>query len=66
MAMIKANFRLSCVVNNRESVSWFNLWGRAYISYRLVSKRGFDYVELVRTRDGVVLFHDGEKPSWLI
>lgn len=65
MRKIKANFRLSRVQGNREVVSWFNVWGRAYNAYRMASVQGYDYVELVRVRDGVVLYHDGIKPSWM-
>lgn len=65
MKKIKGNFKLSRVQGHREIVSWFNVWGRAYNAYRLATVQGFDYVQVVRTRDGVVLYHDGTKPSWL-
>lgn len=65
MRKIKANFRLSRVQGNREVVSWFNVWGRVYNAYRQASVQGYDYVELVRVRDGVVLYHDGIKPDWM-
>lgn len=65
MKNIRANFRLSRVQGHREIVSWFNVWGRAYNAYRMASVQGYDYVELVRVHDGVVLYHDGIKPSWL-
>ena len=65
MKKIKGNFKLSRVQGRREIVSWFNVWGRAYNAYRLATVRGFDYVQVVRARDGVVLYSDGTKPSWL-
>lgn len=65
MKMIKGNFKLSRVQGNREIVSWFNVWGRAYNAYRLATVQGWDYVQIVRARDGVVLYSDGTKPSWL-
>lgn len=65
MNKFRANFRLSRVQGNREIVSWFNVWARAYNAYRMASIQGFDYVEVVRNRDGVVLYSDGTKPSWM-
>lgn len=64
MKQIKANFKLSRVDSSREIVSWFNVWSRAYRSYRMATIEGFDYVQLVRARDGVVLYSDGVKPKW--
>lgn len=64
MKQIKANFKLSRVDGSREIVSWFNVWSRAYRSYRMATIEGFDYVQLVRARDGVVLYSDGVKPKW--
>lgn len=64
MKKIKGNFKLSRVDKSREIVSWFNVWERAYKSYRLATVEGWDYVQLVRARDGVVLYSDGEKPAW--
>ena len=65
MKKIKGNFKLSRVQGHREIVSWFNVWGRAYNAYRLATMQGWDYVQIMRTRDDVVLYHDGTKPSWL-
>lgn len=65
MTKIKGNFKLSRVQGNREIVSWFNVWGRAYYAFRMASVQGFDYVELVRVWDGAILYHDGTKPSWM-
>ena len=65
MKKIKGNFKLSRVQGNREIVSWFNVWGRAYNAYRLATVQGWDYVQIVRARDSVVLYSDGTKPSWL-
>lgn len=65
MKNIKGNFKLSRVDGSREIVSWFNVWARAYRSYRMATIEGFDYVQLVRARDGVVLYSDGVKPKWL-
>lgn len=64
MKKLKGNFKLSRVDGSREIVSWFNVWDRAYKSYRLATIEGWDYVQLVRARDGVVLYSDGEKPAW--
>ena len=65
MKKIKANFKLSRVQGNREIVSWFNVWGRAYNAYRLATVQGFDYVQVMRVHDGFVLYADGTKPDWL-
>ena len=65
MKKIKGNFKLSRVQGNREIVSWFNVWGRAYNAYRLASVQGYDYVQIMRARDGFVLYADGTKPDWL-
>ena len=65
MRKVKGNFKLSRVQGHREIVSWFNVWDRAYLSYRLASVQGWDYVQVVRARDGVVLYSDGTKPNWL-
>lgn len=64
MKKLKGNFKLSRVDKSREIVSWFNVWDRAYKAYRLATIEGWDYVQLVRARDGVVLYHDGETPAW--
>lgn len=64
MKNIRGNFKLSRVDGSREIVSWFNIWDRAYRAYRLATVMGFDYVQLVRTLDGVVLYSDGEMPEW--
>lgn len=64
MRLIRGNFKLSCVADSREIVSWFNVWDRAYRAYRLATIAGFDYVQLVRARDGVVLYSDGIMPEW--
>ena len=63
MKKIKANFKLSRVDGSREIVSWFNVWDRAYKSYRLATIEGWPYVQIVRARDGVVLYSDGIMPS---
>lgn len=60
---LRANFKLSRVDGSREIVSWFNVWDRAYRAYRLATIEGWDYVQLVRARDGVVLYSDGVKPA---
>lgn len=65
MVKVKGNFKLSRVQGNREVVSWFNAWDRVYRAYRLATIQGFDYVQLQRVSDGVVLYHDGTKPDWL-
>jgi hypothetical protein len=65
MVKVKGNFKLSRVQGGREIVSWFNVWGRAYRAYCLATVQGWDYVQVVRARDGVVLYSDGTKPSWL-
>lgn len=64
MKKIRANFKLSRVDGSSEIVSWFNVWGRAYNAYRLATIEGFDYVQLVRCRDGVVMYSDGVMPDW--
>ena len=64
MKHIRANFKLSRVDGSREIVSWFNVWDRAYRAYRFATIEGFDYVQLVRVIDGVVLYSDGIKPEW--
>lgn len=61
---LRGNFKLSRVDGSREIVSWFNVWDRAYKAYRLATIEGWDYVQIVRARDGVVLYSDGEMPSW--
>ena len=61
----KGNFELVRVQGHRSIVSNFIGWDRAYLSYRLASVQGWDYVELVRVADGVIMYHDGTKPSWL-
>ena len=63
MKNLKGNFKLSRVHHSREIVSWFNVWDRAYRAYRFATIEGFDYVQLVRARDGVVLYSDGEIPA---
>lgn len=65
MKAIKSNFRLTRVQGKRVIVSGFNVWGRAYNAFRLASVQGWDYVELVRVRDELVLYQDGDTPSWL-
>ena len=65
MVKVKGNFKLSRVQGNREIVSWFNVWDRAYRAYRMATIQGFDYVQVMRARDGVVLYSDGTKPDWL-
>lgn len=64
MKAVKGNFKLSRVDGSREIVSWFNVWDRAYRAYRLATIEGWDYVQIVRARDGVVLYSDGEMPGW--
>lgn len=64
MKAVKGNFKLSRVDKSREIVSWFNVWERAYRAYRLATIEGWDYVQIVRARDGVVLYSDGEMPEW--
>lgn len=61
---LRGNFKLSRVDKSREIVSWFNVWDRAYRAYRLATIEGWDYVQIVRSRDGVVLYSDGVKPTW--
>ena len=63
MKAIRGNFKLSRVDGSREIVSWFNVWDRAYRAYRFATIEGFDYVQLVRARDGVVLYSDGVRPA---
>lgn len=62
---LRGNFKLSRVQGNREIVSWFNVWDRAYRAYRMATVQGYDYVQLLRVRDNVVLYSDGTKPDWL-
>lgn len=64
MKKLKGNFKLSRVDKSREIVSWFYVWDRAYRAYRLATIEGWDYVQIVRARDGIVLYSDGEKPAW--
>lgn len=64
MKKIKANFKLSRVDGSREIVSWFNVWDRAYMAYRLATIEGWPYVQIVRARDGVVLYSDGIMQEW--
>lgn len=64
MKAIRGNFKLSRVDKSREIVSWFNVWERAYRAYRLATIEDWDYVQVVRARDGVVLYSDGEMPDW--
>lgn len=64
MKKIRANFKLSRVEGSREIVSWFNVWGRALWAYRFAQKEGFEYIQLIRCMDDVVLFSDGVKPDW--
>lgn len=64
MSKIKGNFKLSRVQGGREIVSWFNVWDRAYKAYRFATVQGYDYVQVMRARDGVVLYSDGIKPDW--
>lgn len=64
MEAVKGNFKLSRVDGSREIVSWFNVWNMAYHAYRFATIEGFDYVQLVRARDGVVLYSDGIMPEW--
>ena len=65
MVKVKGNFKLSRVQGNREIVSWYNVWDRAYRSFRLATIQGYDYVQVLRASDGVVLYSDGTKPDWL-
>lgn len=65
MVKVKGNFKLSRVQGHREIVSWFNVWDRAYKAYRFAYIQSYDYVQLMRARDGVVLYSDGTKPDWL-
>lgn len=65
MVKEKGNFKLSRVQGGREIVSWFNVWDRAYRTYRMATIQGYDYVQLLRVRDSVVLYSDGIKPGWL-
>lgn len=65
MAKVKGFFKLSRVQGGREIVSWFNVWDRAYRTYRMATIQGYDYVQLLRVRDNVVLYSDGTKPGWL-
>ena len=65
MVKIKGNFKLSRVQGGRVIVSWFNVWDRAYRAYRMASVQGWDFVQVLRARDGVVLYQDGIKPDWL-
>lgn len=64
MGIAKGNFKLSRVDGSREIVSWFKGWDRAYRSYRLATIEGWDYVQILRIHDGVVLYSDGVKPDW--
>lgn len=64
MKAVKGNFKLSRVDKSREIVSWFNVWERAYSAYRLATIEGWDYVQIVKARDGVVLYSDGEMTDW--
>lgn len=65
MVKVKGYFKLSRVQGGREIVSWFKIWDRAYLSYRLATVQGWDYVRLLRVSDGVVMYEDGTKPAWL-
>lgn len=65
MVRVKGFFKLSRVQGGREIVSWFNVWDRAYRTYRMATIQGYDYVQLLRVRDNVVLYSDGTKPGWL-
>ncbi len=65
MVKVKGNFKLSRIQGNVEIVSWFNVWDRAYKAYRFASIQSYDYVQVMRARDGVVLYSDGTKPDWL-
>lgn len=65
MVKVKGNFKLSRVQGNVEIVSWFNVWDRAYKAYRFATIQSYDYVQVLRARDGVVLYSDGIKPDWL-
>lgn len=65
MVRVKGFFKLSRVQGGREIVSWFNVWDRAYRTYRMATIQGYDYVQLLRVRDNVVLYSDGTKPDWL-
>lgn len=64
MKAVKGNFKLSRVDKYREIVSWFNVWDRAYRAYRIATIEGWNYVQIVRARDGVVLYSNGEMPEW--
>lgn len=64
MKAVKGNFKLSRVDKSREIVSWFDVWNRAYRAYRLATIEGWDYVQIIRARDSVVLYSDGEMPAW--
>ncbi len=61
----KGNYELTRVQGHRSVVSSFLGWDRAYLSYRLASVQGWDYVELIRVSDGVTMYSDGTKPNWL-
>lgn len=65
MVKVKGFYKLSRVQGGREIVSWFNVWDRAYRTYRMATVQGYDYVQLLRVRDSVVLYSDGIKPGWL-
>lgn len=65
MVKVKGFYKLSRVQGGREIVSWFNVWDRAYRTYRMATIQGYDYVQLLRVRDNVVLYSDGTKPGWL-
>lgn len=65
MVKVKGFYKLSRVQGGREIVSWFNVWDRAYRTYRMATVQGYDYVQLLRVRDNVVLYSDGIKPGWL-
>lgn len=43
----------------------FTSWDRAYRAYRSAYIMGWDYCALIRESDGVVMYQDGSKPSWL-
>ena len=58
-------YKLSRVQGNREIVSLFKVWGRAYHAYCLATVQGYDYVQLMRVSDAVVLYSDGIKPDWI-
>lgn len=65
MVKVKGYYKLSRVQGKREIVSWFNVWEKAYRTYRLATIQGYDYVRLMRAVDGLVLYQDGIKPDWL-